>query len=476
MSRISATLSGIERTLLDRLSEANAATAASVLRMATGHAINFPSDDPSTFVMLSGLQSQFSMVTDTMANVTAAGTMISQVQTAMKGIRTQLTTIRKELVSDADGSLTPDERAASQAKIDQALDAITSLSHGQIDGRRLLDGSADYIYSGQNPDQVRTVAAASARSTPQTISGEVTAAATQAQLAFTDSGNTASNDALITLSGERGSADITITAGESLSQVAQDINKTSYETGVTASFDGNHAVTMTSVDYGAKATVAIDVQDGNFAVTGGDGHGIDHGTNASAVINGQTISADSSSVDGNRFSLSQNGLRYDIEFASGFTGRFDPITVSGHALSFALSTDVSQQASLAIPSLDPARLGGVSGRLDELRTGGALAGLGGNTSQAIRVVDESLGALTRIEGNVNGFYTAAISSASGLFSAMEKTLQSAIDGIDSVDDAQETQLQSRYQMLASNAAAGLYILSQQRSNIVQLVKKIAGLD
>ena len=51
MGRIGAHLSGIERTLLNRLAEANAAATINSLRMATEKKkVNAPSDDPSAFV------------------------------------------------------------------------------------------------------------------------------------------------------------------------------------------------------------------------------------------------------------------------------------------------------------------------------------------------------------------------------------------------------------------------------------------
>ena len=72
-------------------------------------------------------------------------------------------------------------------------------------------------------------------------------------------------------------------------------------------------------------------------------------------------------------------------------------------------------------------LGGPSGRLDQLASGGTLDGLDSNTSQAIRVVDEALADLTRIEGAVDGFFNSAITSTSDLLSALETDLEDAVD-------------------------------------------------
>jgi len=169
-------------------------------------------------------------------------------------------------------------------------------------------------------------------------------------------------------------------------------------------------------------------------------------------------------------------LSLAVEFEPGFLGTFDTMTVDGSALTYDLATDVVHTAQLSIPGVQPSRLGGPSGTLDQLLTGGTLANLGTNTSQAIRVVDEALGVLTRVEGSVDGFYNAAIDSASNLYADLEEQLQDSIDSIDAVDDTEEEIIQAHYEVLAENAISGLAILNQQRLAIVDLIRQAAGLN
>ena len=107
--------------------------------------------------------------------------------------------------------------------------------------------------------------------------------------------------------------------------------------------------------------------------------------------------------------------------------------------------------------------------------GGSLTGLGANTSQAIRVVDEALGRLDRVEGLVDGFYNASIDSASNLLTDLEEELGDAIDSIDGVDDSLEAQRQLYYQTLAANAIASLNILNQQKLRVLDILQQVAGL-
>ena len=469
MSRIAATLSGVDRSLLNRLAEANAASTVAALRLTTGSKINYPSDDPSAFVRLSGLQSQLSTVRAVMDNVTAATSMVSQTQSNLDEIRTQLSAIRTELVQDEDGALTQAERDAAQANIDAAIDAIDDLVTTEIDGRRLLDGSANYTITGRNSSQVSEVRVYSTGGATVSISGQVTQAAAQAEVTYTgDASDQVTDDAAFTLSGELGSVDFSVTSGQALSAVASEINSESHLTGVTASVDTvAHTLTFTSVEYGSAASVDIDVTSGTFAVSdGGSATGVD----AEATIGGIAQTG-----EGNLLSIRQNATQYSVEFADDFSGDFDTITVSGDALTFALWQDLTRTSTLAIPGMQSWNLGGQSGRLDQLHSGGSLDGLGDNTSQAIRIVDEALGKLTRIEGVVDGFSDATISSASNVLSDLEDTLEDAIDDINLVDDTEEAERFAHYQELASNAIASLAILEDQRSTIVTLVQRLAGL-
>ena len=471
MSRIGASLSGIERTLLNRLADANAAATLSTLRLATGSKINAPSDDPAAFVRLSGLQSQLSKVTATMSNVSAAGSVVSQSQTTLDSIRTQLSLIRTELVKDEGRTLSQADRDAGQVKIDAAIAQINSLASTEINGQRPLDGSGDFVVSGRDSTQVADLRVHTTGGSVLTISGKVTQAADQAQLTYTGKTGQATvvTNATFTITGDLGSAEYTVSENDALSGLVTLINNDSHKTGVTASLSDDD-LTLTSVNYGTNADIAVTVGTGTFTVTGGNGDGTANGTDATAYVNGIHYTG-----NGNRFSVTQNQTRFEIEFAAGHSSDFDQITVSGDAMTFATTTDLNRRSTLSIPGLQAARLGGLSGSLDELLTGGLLSGLDDKTSQAIRVVDEALGDVTRIEGAVDGFYNATVTSTTDLLSDVQTDLEAAINEVHLVDITEETAKLALYTDLASNAVAGLSIIQSQRSSIVVMLQRIAGL-
>jgi len=468
MSRISASLSGIERSLLNSLAEANAQATLSALRMATGHQITAPRDDPSAFVRLSSYQQRLTVVRAAAGNADAASSMVTQAQTAIDQIREQLDLIRDELLVDEDGTATQAQRDEAQAAIDDAVEEINRLAGTEIDGKRMLDGSAAYVVSGRDASQVARLTVYSAVA-GQSISGTVTVAATQASLTYTgDASNQVTDDAAFTLTGPSGSYSFEVTAGDALGDVAQQINRYSHRTGVTAAVDEvAHELTFTTVEYGSDAEITVAVTSGTFDVSDG---GQAAGTDAQATVNGESLTG-----EGNRFTYARNGLHAGFEIEPGYTGDLDEMTVTGGGLSFNLWTDPSQSATLAPPGLMAAQFNGLSGRVDQLADGGSLAGLGDNTSQAIRVIDDALARLTRVEGTVDGFANASITTASNLLADLEEDLNDAIDGIDGVDEALETQNQIHYETLAANAAAGLSLLTQQKYRVLALLQQIAGL-
>jgi flagellin-like hook-associated protein FlgL len=130
---------------------------------------------------------------------------------------------------------------------------------------------------------------------------------------------------------------------------------------------------------------------------------------------------------------------------------------------------------LSVPSLHSWNLGGVSGRLDELATGGSLAGLDGNTSQALRVVDEAIAELDKVAASVDGFYNASVSTSSRLLQSLEDELQTAIQEVDGYDENEEALLLAKNQELAANALAGLSIIADQRASLVRMIQTLAGI-
>lgn len=451
--------------LLNRLAEDQAAIALSTLRKTTGKNINRAADDPSGFVKLSQLQSQLTAASKATSNATTTAQLTALAQTKASSIAAQLQTIRAALLDD---QLTPEQ---AQTIVDQALASIDGSAAASIGGRNWLGGGAQYNVANVDRSQVAEIQVSAAASGRQ-IHAVVTQSATQAQLVYQgDTDDKVTANAQFVLSGRRGEITVSATAGQSLQLLADEINQKSYLTGVTAAVNtGDHRLTFTSVDYGSRATARVEVLSGSFIVSGGDEHGFAKGDDARAVINNAQYRG-----DGNRFDVDQNGLRFSIEFAAGFSGGTSTMIVSGEPLRFALDPNLGSSALLSLPDLHTARLGGPSGSLDQLAAGGPLSVASGNKAQAIRVVDEAAAKVGLAQAKLGGFAQATVNTALNYLNDLTTTLTEAVDQIDQVNVPREDALISHYQALASNALAGLSIINQQRSQIVDLIRRIAGL-
>lgn len=467
--RIGATISGIERRLLDSLSAANAAANQNAIRLATGKKVNKPADDPAAFTRISALDNQLSEVVLAASRVDQATTIAASTQLTVDQILTELGKIKTALLADEDQSLTSTQRDEKQAEIDAALAKINDLAATEIGGRRRLDGSTDFTANGIRDHQIERLEVYDSSAAAE-IFGTVTTRAERGRLTYTGLLGQTTSAATFTLTGAEGSTTISVTLSESLSSVAAKINQDSHKTGVTAEAI-NDTLTFRTVEYGENATIAINVSSGSFNVSGGNGDGTANGVNALATINGVALEG-----DGNTFVRRHHDVSYRLTFKGGFEGQFAPITVSNQSVDrFSLNTDVSIVDQLGMFGLQTGQLGGLSGSLAELATGGALAGLSTNTSQGLRVIEEAIGQATRAKGRIDGFADSTVGSADTLLDGLKDSLQTALDNLNQVDDDEEEALQAANNVLVQNAVASLAILEQQRTDMLSILRAMAGI-
>jgi hypothetical protein len=259
--------------------------------------------------------------------------------------------------------------------------------------------------------------------------------------------------------------------------VVDRINSESHNTGITAEVS-SYDIVLTTVDYGTDASIAIDVSSGTFNTSG-----TPQGSDAVVTINGEAV--DASRVDGNKVSFLSNGNHVVFDLTAGYTGALSPITISDEQVAkFALSTNLQHTSRMAVPNINSAVLGGVSGAMSDLLSGGSLSGgslsggslsgLGGNTSQALHVVDGALGQLTLTEGSVDAFADVTVASAASLLDGLDEQMTETLNQFNGVNEEEETLLLTRNQSLGGNGIATISLLLQQQSNMLALVRMIAG--
>ncbi len=469
--RIANSISGMERQLLNLLSQASQGSLDSAVRLSTGQRFNRPADGVSGFYEVSRLEDRLNIVESTKKKVTLASNTAAQAQVSLDQVRTQLEVIRTTLLTDTDQELTAAEREASQETIDEAIEAIESISGIKINGRQLLNGDSDFKFSGLDRSQVRRLDVHAARN--KTIDATVSTAATQATV--TISGVTAATaidaadeQATVVVDGPRGTGSFEIAASSTYGDWADQVNGISHLTGVVAEFSGGDLL-VHSVDYGDKATVDITTTRLDESVDTQTGTGSD----AVVSINGLAVS--SSQVDGNRVSHNQNGTRFRLEFEEGFQGTISTITIDDSQVQrFQLSTDLHQYSEFTLGSVHSSALGGLSGTLANIKSGGGVSGLDTNTSHALRIVDEALGRLTVLEARADAFADVTVDAAEKLLDGFKTTLDDTIEDVNSIDESEESLVLAKNQSLAANTLSAISILQQQQFGALALLRQISG--
>ncbi len=454
--RIGSNLSGIDLTAHNSLLRNLNQLSLSSVRLSTMQRINKGSDDPAGLIAVGTLQSELAAIQEASNNTSRAVGTIRVADSGMSQVTGLLNDIRGHMVAAAGGGLSDAEIAAKQTEIDAALEAVNRIGNvTSFGGRKLLDGQAGYETSGVNSDQIANIEVAHSAGDQRTVDVEVTQAATAASLTFTSETGALAEDVTLLLSGDEGTVTLDFAAGTSLEQIAVAVEASTENTGVTAEVDGTE-VTFSSTEVGSDATVAIEAIAGTFDVGGAPASGTD------VVVNVDGVEFTGS---GNEVQISTETLQADLELAAGFTGEVDPITISGDALTFVFSPDVTQTSTLTLPTINTAALGGAAGRLADLATGGSASLASGNFAEAIDVLDAARDDVLQSRARAGAFEKYTVESSRSLLDEMEVAISTAVSMILDTDVATETSRLIQSQILVDSALNSLKIAGRSRSLI-----------
>jgi flagellin len=307
--------------------------------------------------------------------------------------------------------------------------------------------------------------------TASQIDVEVTvdAQATKANLVY--SGGTLVNDLNLQVGGKNGFEVFQFGAGTTTDEIAQALNLVSDATGVTAEVDGAN-LNLSSAEYGSDAFVtakAINVN-GSFNTTLTDGlteADRVNGTDVHVRINGVQATG-----EGLKASLNTSTL--DLSFSVGESltdGSSFNFAITGGGATFQLGPDVvsNQQARLGIQGVSTATLGGVSGTLYELRSGGD-KDLTTDVKAAARVVDEVITSVTSLRGRLGAFQRTTLETNIFTLNDTLANLTEAESSIRDADFAAESAKLTRAQILVQSGTSVLAIANQNPQNVLALLR------
>lgn len=317
----------------------------------------------------------------------------------------------------------------------------------------------------------------------------VNSAANVATTSVTDIDNDGAGNITIEITLSDDGTDSTATAQDIIDALANNESASrlvsATTTGNTDTFDaGNVAVTtgknlgeitFSSSEFGSDAFVEFKVLSGSFSTEDATGAAVsrDAGSDIVATINGTTAVG-----RGLKASVKTATLDASLTFtsAANVVGTTNSINVTGGGSLFQIADQVTAngQINLGIEAVNTARLGGVSGKLYELGSGGgkSLRDVGGEVTGAdlVKIVDESLGRVSTLRGRLGALQKNVIdTNVSALGVALENLTEARSD-ITDTDFAQESAQLTKTQILSQASISVLAIANQNPQQVLSLLR------
>ena len=228
-------------------------------------------------------------------------------------------------------------------------------------------------------------------------------------------------------------------------------------------------LTFSTQDYGSSQFVSVKALQGSFAVTDVDGETVtrSEGTDVDLRVNGVQMIGEGLMATLNTSSLDMS-FSLDATVTAGSKINF---SVTSGGAQFQLGPDVvsNQQARLGIQSVSTATLGGATGRLFQLRSGGT-ASLETDSSLAAKIVDETITQVTTLRGRLGAFQKTTLETNINSLSDTLENLTEAESSIRDADFAEESANLTRAQILVQSGTSVLSMANQNPQNVLSLLR------
>ncbi len=269
------------------------------------------------------------------------------------------------------------------------------------------------------------------------------------------------------LQGKTGSEVFNVSKGTTIGELVSQINLVSDATGITANANGQ-SLQLVSSDYGADAVVDLRVI--QEATTGTFTSEIEAGVRAAGADIKAKVNGIDASGRGNTLSINTATLDLSLTVEDGSSAAIN-FTINGGGAKFQLGADVvgNQQARIGIDSVNTARLGGASGKLFQLGSGGS-ASLANDATTAARIVTEAIDQVTSLRGRLGAFQATTLESNIVSLGETRANLLEAESSIRDADFAQESANLTRAQILVQSGTNVLSLANQNPQNVLSLLR------
>jgi flagellin len=238
---------------------------------------------------------------------------------------------------------------------------------------------------------------------------------------------------------------------------------------------GSDVLVLSSSKFGSAAAVEVKALSGSFAATLADGTTAatrDVGADIGVQINGQRAQS-----NGLKASIKTGSLDASISFtdAANTVSNTASITINGGGATFQIGQEVSAagQLGIGIESVNTARLGGISGKLFELGSGGGKSlldvGAGQSGADLVNIVDEALNRVSTLRGRLGALQKNVIETNIATLGVALENISEARSQIVDTDFAVETANLTKAQILSQAGISVLSIANQQPQQVLALL-------
>lgn len=387
--------------------------------------------------------------------------------------------------------------SSSLDNIEAAIDAISDNTGVEVSKTAAIAGAKTFASAGSNNDliftDVRSTNGDQAEAITQVLKVEIVQKSPTATLAVTSSSTATELKLSITL-GTDGSNAVTSTASDVKALLAASANSSDF---VAVTFEGtgaglvaaNQAVanvtsgavdaflTFRSKEFGSAQFVGINVLQGALDTratsTAGAAASRSQGSDVVARINGQVAQG-----KGLKASLTTSSLDATVTFAASANTANNnaKVTVTGGGSLFQIGQEVSAagQVGLGIEAVNTARLGGITGKLFELGSGGgkSLLDVGPSTpgTDLVAIIQESIDRVSNLRGRLGALQKNVIETNVSVLGVALENIAEARSQIIDTDFAEETANLTRAQILSQSGLSVLGIANQNPSNVLSLLR------
>ncbi len=461
------------------LSVSQRALAISLERLSSGLRINRGADDPAGLIVSERLRSEISAVGQAIDNSLRAINVIATTEGALDEVSALLTDIQALVVEGANkGVLSEEEIDANQLQIDSAIESISRIANtSTFAGRKLLDGSLDYVLSGvqiSRLSDVQVLAASFGTRAFIPVNVNVTQSAQHGQLLFAGAGLSANGGVSIDVFGPDGIITLTFPGSARSVDIVNAINAESDATGIRAIASGTTPAAsgfrIETIEFGSDAFVQVKpIGTGSFVLRNAAGQidDRDEGRDAGATINGVAANG-----DGLKLTLNSHLLDLEVILNQTFaTGQSSFAITSGGSL-FQLGPQVNTnlQENIGVRAIHANKLGNNTiGFLSDLLSGQRYDLKSENFKEASDIISEAITQVAVLRGRLGAFERNTLQTNINQLQITRENLTSSESIIRDTDFAVETSELTRAQILVQAGTSILTIANAQNQNVLTLL-------